>query len=180
MELSVKHLVQFTQQRLSWGLLTLSALALEGCALYFQYVMKLDPCVMCIYQRLAILGIALGGIIGLSNPQSRLLRCLGIVVWGVSASWGLKIAIELVQIQVENNPFSTCSFLPDFPSWMPLHEWLPSVFMPTGMCGESQWMFMGVTMAEWMIVVFAIYLAAFALFFQPSLSKTIKKGLSFK
>ncbi len=171
----MKHLISFSQTRLAWLILTLSALALEGTALFFQHVMKLDPCVMCIYQRLAMFGLIGAGLIGLMNPKSRILRALGVVVWGVSASWGLKIAIELVQIEHNPSPFATCSFLPEFPSWMPLHEWLPSVFMPTGMCGEIQWSLFGVSMAEWMIVVFVMFLAAFALFFQASISKNIEK-----
>ncbi len=173
LELQLKNLIAFSQTRLAWLILALGALALEGCALFFQYVMHLDPCVMCVYQRLAMFGLLAAGLIGLANPKSRMLRTFGVVVWGLSASWGLKIAIELVQIERNPSPFATCSFLPEFPSWMPLHEWLPSIFQPTGLCGEIQWRFLGVSMAEWMIVVFIMFLAAFALFFQASVSKNV-------
>ena len=42
-------------QRSGWLLLLISALALEGTALYFQYGMDLQPCIMCIYERVALL-----------------------------------------------------------------------------------------------------------------------------
>lgn len=157
---------------MSWFLLICTALGLEATALFFQYIMELDPCVMCIYQRLAIFGIAAAGLIGFINPKSRVLRSVGVVLWGVSTAWGLKIAIELVQLQSNPSPFATCSFLPEFPSWMPLHEWLPSVFMPTGMCSDIPWSLFNVTMSEWMVVVFSVYLISFALFFQPSVNRS--------
>ncbi|MBV2095670.1 MAG: disulfide bond formation protein B, partial [Candidatus Thiodiazotropha sp. (ex Codakia orbicularis)] len=55
----------FTQRRLPWLLLASSALILEGAALYFQYGLELDPCVLCIYQRAAVLGIFLSALIGM-------------------------------------------------------------------------------------------------------------------
>lgn len=171
----MKPFTQFAQSRLAWFILMFSALSLEAAALFFQYVMKLDPCVMCIYQRLAVFGLVAAGLIGLLAPSNRLVRGLGLVLWGVSASWGLKLALELVEMQTNPSPFSTCSFLPEFPSWMPLHDWLPSVFLPTGMCTDVPWEMMGVTMSQWMVVAFSLYLVALVIFIQPVLSKSLKK-----
>ncbi|MCL1077240.1 disulfide bond formation protein DsbB [Parashewanella spongiae] len=171
----MNQLTIFSQKRISWLLLIGTALGLEITALWFQYFMKLDPCVMCIYQRLAIFGIFAAGFIGFINPKSRAFRSIGVLLWGVSAAWGLKVAIELVQLQSNPSPFATCSFLPEFPNWMPLHEWLPSVFMPTGMCSDSPWSLFNVTMGEWMVVVFIIYIITFGLFSLPSLFGSLRK-----
>ncbi|MCL2918816.1 disulfide bond formation protein DsbB [Shewanella litorisediminis] len=168
----MQSLISFAHSRLSWGILALSALALESAALYFQHIMKLDPCVMCIYQRVAVFGLLAAGLIGLVAPANRLVRTIGALLWGISAAWGLKLALELVDMQNNPNPFSTCSFLPEFPTWLQLHEWLPSVFMPTGMCSDIPWQFAGVTMGEWMIVAFAVYLLAWAAFIVPVLKKS--------
>ena len=168
----MKPVTQFTQSRLAWLILAGTALGLELCALFFQYVMKLDPCVMCIYQRLAIFGILAAGLIGVIGHKNRFMRLIAIAVWGISAVWGLKLALELVDMQTNPSPFSTCSFLPEFPNWMPLHEWLPSLFMPTGMCTDIPWEIAGVTMGQWMIVAFSAYLIALAVFAIPALRKT--------
>lgn len=165
---------RFAQSRLAWLILAGTALGLELCALFFQHVMKLDPCVMCIYQRVAIFGILGAALIGLVGYKHRFLRFIAVLGWGISAAWGLKVALELVDMQTNPSPFSTCSFLPEFPSWMPLHEWLPSVFMPSGMCSDIPWQMMGVTMGQWMIVAFSTYLLALAIFMIPALSKTVK------
>lgn len=169
-------LTRFAQSRVAWITLFSSALVLESCALYFQYVMQLTPCVMCIYQRLALFGVLFAGALGCIGYRYRLVRLLNIILWGVSAAWGLKLAIELVDMQTNPSPFSTCSFLPEFPTWMPLHEWLPSVFMPTGMCTDIPWQLFGVTMGQWMIVAFSVYLLALAIFAIPALSKTNEQG----
>ncbi|MFQ6372693.1 disulfide bond formation protein DsbB [Shewanella sp. YIC-542] len=160
----LKFLNTWAISRRSWLLLFLSAAALELAALFFQYGLQLNPCVMCIYQRVAVVGLAIAGIIGMLAPAYRPLRIMAALIWGVSAIWGLKIAMALNDLQQHPSPFATCSFTPEFPAWLPLHEWLPEMFMPTGMCSEIPWRFMGITMAQWMIVAFAVYVLMLALF----------------
>ena len=155
----------FSQQRLSWGLLALSALGVELCALYFQHVQGLVPCVMCVYERLAILGIFAAGLVGTAAPQLFFVRLTAFALWGISAIWGVLLAIEHVNYQLNPSIFSTCDFLPNFPRLLPLHEWLPWLFYPSGDCGEIVWQFMGYSMPQWLIVSFAIYSILFAIFF---------------
>lgn len=167
--LSLNALTRFAQSKAAWLTLAATALSLELTALFFQHIMKLDPCVMCVYQRLALFGILFAAVLGLAGYQSRIARLAAMGIWGVSAGWGLKLALELVDMQTNLSPFATCSFLPEFPTWMPLHEWLPSVFMPTGMCSDIPWEMMGVTMGQWMIVAFSVYLFAWLIFVIPAL-----------
>ena len=39
---------------------------------------------------------------------------------------------------------------------------MPALFLPTGYCDDVQWQWLSLTMAEWMVVVFAIYLLTLA------------------
>ena len=130
---------------------------LELAALFFQYGMDLSPCVMCIYVRVAVLGLILAGLIGMLQPTWWILRFVGLVGWVVSSVWGFRLAYELNDMQVNPSPFATCSFYPEFPSFMPLDVWLPSVFSPTGMCSDLPWTWLSVSMAQWMMVCFVIY-----------------------
>lgn len=123
----------------------------------------LRPCIMCIYQRTAVFGVMFSALPAMlvNNLLTRLVGYLG---WGISAIWGLLIAIEHVDIQTAANPFfATCEFVPNFPSWAPLHEWLPSVFAATGDCGDINWSFMDMSMPQWMIIIFTIYTGIWAL-----------------
>lgn len=174
---SLTAVTRFAHSRASWLVLSGTALCLEGAALYFQYIMKLDPCVMCIYQRLALFGILVAGLIGITAPKYLIIRVLGAIGWVISATWGLKLALALVDMQNNPSVFSTCSFLPNFPAWMPLHEWFPWFMLPTGMCTDIPWQFMGVTMAEWMVVIFSGFLIVWLLFIVPILSRSARPSL---
>jgi len=155
----------WAEQRWAWALLFASALILELIALYFQYAMDLKPCIMCIYQRTAVFGLLFAAMLPLlkNNSMTRLLAFIG---WGVSAIWGMLIAIEHVDIQTATNPFFvSCEIVPNFPSFLPLHTMLPNLFAATGDCGNIDWQLFGMSMPQWMIVVFALYTAMFALVF---------------
>ncbi|WP_334223985.1 disulfide bond formation protein DsbB [Thiosocius teredinicola] len=148
----------FRYTRFAWALLMLTALGLELAAVAFQYLLGLDPCVMCVYERLAVIGLIGAGLLGLINPRQSFLRILGYLVWAVSAGWGLALALEHVYLQRNPEAAMGCSFLPEFPDWMPLHEWIPTLFLPTGYCDDIQWQWLSLSMPEWMVVVFGTYL----------------------
>ena len=154
-------LKNLSKQRWPWLLLAASALTLELCALYFQHVMDLSPCVMCVYERIPVLTIILTGLIGASAPQKLFIRLIAFSGWIVSAVWGLLLAIEHTDYQLNPSPFATCDFLPNFPSWAPLHQWLPWLFNPTGDCADIVWQFLGYSMPQWLIVSFSIYILIF-------------------
>lgn len=154
-------LKNLSTQRWAWLLLAFSALVLELTALYFQHVMKLEPCVMCVYERITMLGVMLAGLIGASAPENKIVRLSAFAIWGVSAVWGVLLAVEHTDYQMNPSPFATCDFFPNFPSWAPLHEWLPWLFNPTGDCADIVWQFFGYSMPQWLIVSFSIYTALF-------------------
>lgn len=159
----LSNLKSLSTQRSSWLLLAFSALSLELCALYFQHVMKLEPCVMCVYERITMIGIMLAGLVGAIAPQNLLIRLTAFALWGVSAVWGFLLAVEHTDYQLNPSPFATCDFFPNFPSWAPLHEWLPWLFNPTGDCSDIVWQFFGYSMPQWLIVSFAIYVVLFVI-----------------
>ena len=154
-------LSNLSRRRSAWLLLALSALILELCALYFQHVMNLEPCVMCVYERLAMLGLVAAGVIGVINPSNIILRFSALVMWGVSAMWGLLLALEHAGLQMNSSPFATCDFLPNFPEWMPLHQWIPWLFNPTGDCTQVVWTMFSYSMPQWLVFGFGIYSISF-------------------
>ena len=142
--------------RLPWFAVLISAFGLETAALYFQYGLNLDPCVLCVYQRTAMFGIVLGGLIGFVAPRIGWLRLLGYLTFGGSAAAGLKLALEHVDVQAGIG--LGCDFMANYPDWFKLDVWFPALFQPTGYCDEIKWQLLGWSMPEWMVVVFGIYL----------------------
>jgi disulfide bond formation protein DsbB len=153
----IKLLGNWPELRWPWLLLAGSALGLELSALFFQYGLDLQPCIMCIYERVATLGLLLTGLIVAIAPAFLWLKLCGFAGWLISAIWGLKIAIEHVDLQLNPSPFTTCDFEPNFPDWLQLHQWFPMFFEATGDCGKISWSFLGWSMPQWLIVCFAIY-----------------------
>ncbi|HBO37502.1 MAG TPA: disulfide bond formation protein DsbB [Pasteurellaceae bacterium] len=145
-------------KRTGWFLLLCSALALEGIALYFQHGMGLAPCVMCVYERVALFGIVFAGLLGLLSPKLLIVRLLALFTGLLSAVKGLAIAIKHVDYQTNPAPWNQCSYMADFPKTLPLDKWFPYIFNPSGSCSEISWQFLGFSMAQWIVVVFAIYL----------------------
>lgn len=153
----LRFLNQCSRGRGAWLLMALTALALELIALWFQHVMMLKPCVMCIYERCALFGVMGAGIVGAIAPKTPL-RYVALLIWSGSAWQGLRLSYEHTLIQLHPNPFVTCDFAARFPGWLPLDKWLPSVFVASGDCAERGWSFLTLSMPQWMIAIFAAYL----------------------
>ena len=69
-------------QRSAWLALFIICLSLLAAAAYFQYGLGLEPCVKCVYQRMAVIGIALFallGYLGATRPFIRLVALAGVL-----------------------------------------------------------------------------------------------------
>ncbi|RUO37217.1 disulfide bond formation protein DsbB [Aliidiomarina shirensis] len=154
------RIAEWPQHRWPWLLLALVSTGLVITALVMQHVQGLNPCVQCIYQRTAMIGVALFAWLGFLAPQKAFVRIVAYAGWITSAWAGLSAANHHLWLQREANPlFNSCAAFPDFPTWAPLHEWFPSIFAVTGMCGDDGWRLLGLNMPEWMQIIFFILLA---------------------
>ena len=154
-----KILKSLSMQRWPWLLLALTALAMELTGLYFQYALNYQPCIKCIYIRVAFAGILLAALLALLAPRNTILRFAALSLWLCSALYGLYQAQELVNIEqiLAEGGFTTCALCADFPSWLALDKWLPAVFQVTGTCGGVDWQFASLSMAGWSRVLMAAY-----------------------
>jgi len=174
---------KFTHSRWSWLILATIALAMELCALYFQHIVELKPCVMCVYERLAMLLLIAAGLIGAIAPRMWLFRLSAYALWAVSAVWGLYLSIKHTgyqqPIDLTADPFAqgvaTCDSFPTFPFDLPLDSWIPWLFAATGDCAEVVWQLFGLSMPEWLIVSFAVFSIAWLLFFPLQFFPKTKK-----
>lgn len=162
----------FSQSRLSWSLLFIFIVIFEACALFFQHGMGLPPCVMCIYERVAMMGIAGAAIIGFIAPQNSVIRYLGLTAWGASAYKGLELAMQHVDYQFNPSPFATCDLFVTFPTWAPLNKWIPGMFEAYGDCAEVVWQFLTLSMPQWLVVIFAGNLIALAFIIVAQFAKS--------
>jgi disulfide bond formation protein DsbB len=124
---------------------------LMGFALYAQHVLLLDPCPLCVLQRVAV--IALGAVAlaaALHNPAGWGRRVYAALVF-LAAGSGLGIAAWHWHLQ--NLPPSDVPACGPGLDYMldnfPLAEALSMVFKGSGECAEVVWSFLGLSMPAW-------------------------------
>lgn len=145
------------QPRFIWiGLLTI-CVVLEVAALYYQYILDYGPCILCVQIRALIGLIALIAILALLLPF-QVSKVLSLLLMPLTLSFGW-LCYQLLGI--ERGWFEgSCTFEPPFPTWIPLHEWLPSVFEAWELCGYTPDILFRITMAEVLIAIAALFIIA--------------------
>lgn len=145
------------QNRIIWLSLLTVSLLLEMAALIFQYGLDYGPCILCVQIRALFLLIALIATAALLLPKAAkfvspifTLPCSATLLWFCYQVLG-----------IERGWFEgSCTFEAPFPDWIPLHEWLPSVFEPWELCGYTPDIIFGITMAETLMAISLGYMLA--------------------
>ena len=162
-----KFLVNLGMQHRYWAALILIGIALEGGALYYQYVLDEWPCVLCIHVRIWVAAFIILALLAILFTHSitvmRIAHGLnvGIMVGFFERSWRL-LAIERGWI------FGDCDMNLGLPAWFALDQWLPSLFEVQTACGYTPLIAFGITMAESLIIISAIMLITSAAVFVAS------------
>jgi disulfide bond formation protein DsbB len=144
----------------------LICVALLGYAIYLQLHDGLEPCPLCIFQRIAFAALGLMFLLGaLHAPRGKGGRKVYGFLAFVAAAAGIGVAGRHVWVQVmPRDAMSSCgpplSFLSET---MGPFEVLRTVLTGTGDCGNVDWRFLGLSMPMWSLVWFVL-LAAWALY----------------
>lgn len=130
--------------------------ALMAAALYFQYGMQLEPCPLCVFQRIFVITTGLILLAGaLHNPGRTGRRIYGGLTV-LAAVLGAVVAGR--HVWIENLPFDQqpgCGYsLNDMLESFPLSKTLRLVFEGSGGCGQISWSFLGLSMPSWTLVFF--------------------------
>lgn len=127
-----------------------------GAALFFQHVMGLEPCPLCILQRLAVMSIGLTYLIAaLHNPNR-----VGSIIYNIFgllfAAAGAFVAGRQVWLQgLPPDQVPACGPGLDYLLEVsPLLEVLKTVLHGSGECAEIQWQFLGLSMPQWTLFMF--------------------------
>jgi disulfide bond formation protein DsbB len=128
--------------------------ALIGYALYVQYVVGLEPCPLCILQRVAVITVsALFLIAALHDPAERGARAYGVLI-DLAAMAGILVAARHMWI-IAQPPGSVaeCGASLDYMmDVLPLHEVLGKVLTGSGECAKIDWHFLGLNMPTWVLM----------------------------
>ena len=173
MELRVLRFIQkFTSGRTCWFLLFLFSAIIESCALYFQYGLNLRPCVECVYERAAVALFGVCGLMGMLMPAVKIMRFLTSSGFLASSIFGLTVSIEHYLETVKTGFGATCRLKADFPSFLPLDEWMPFMFRPLDTCGPLDWSLLGLSMPEWIMIIFSCGIIVSTVFILSQMVRT--------
>jgi disulfide bond formation protein DsbB len=136
--------------------------ALLAYAYYAQYVLHLDPCPLCIFQRVGI--FALGVVFAFAALQDP-----GVVGRRMYAGWLILAALATIgvaarQLYIQSLPpdaVPACGASLDFLlKVFSLNEVLMKVLSGSGECAKIDWRFLGLAMPAWVLIA-AVALGGF-------------------
>jgi len=132
----------------------LTCAGMMGFALYAQHVLLLDPCPLCIIQRVATISLGLVFLIAaVHNPGSVGSKIYGVLVT-LAAGFGVGVAswhVRLQNMPAEDIPSCGPGFeyiVDNFP----LSDALGMIFQGSGECAEVVWRLLGLSMPTWVII----------------------------
>jgi disulfide bond formation protein DsbB len=133
------------------------AAALMGYALYAQHVLMLNPCPLCILQRMAMIALgAVFAVAALHAPRGAGARAYA-ALGGVAALAGMGVSGWHVRLQ--NLPPGTtppaCGA--PFDTIIDVNGWfggLAVIFSGSGECATVDWTFLGLSMPAWVFIWF--------------------------
>lgn len=143
--------------RILFTLVALACAAVLAVALYMEYGMGLEPCPLCMLQRMAFVGLGLVALLAaLIGPSG----------WGVRLGGALMLIPALTGAGLAGRQLWLQSLPADrVPPCGPGYDYLRETFPLTevirlalegsGDCAEVQWQFLGLSIAGWSFVLFA-------------------------
>jgi len=132
--------------------------ALMGFALYSQHVLGLEPCPLCVFQRIALISLGLVLLVAAVHGPGRVGGGVYGVLAGLCALAGIAVAGRHVWLQsLPPDRVPSCGpglgYLLDT---FPLGEALKQVFSGSGECAKVDWTFLGQSMPFWVLVWFIV------------------------
>lgn len=132
----------------------LACVALIAYAIYVQGVLRIDPCPLCIFQRVGIAACGLVFLLAwLHNPPAWGARVYAVLI-GLAALVTIGIAARHVYIQhLPEDALPSCGaglsfMLEEFP----VADVIRKVLTGSGECHQVNWVFLGLSMPTWVLL----------------------------
>ena len=135
--------------------LALGTLGLVAFGMELQQMFRLAPCPLCIFQRLLFLvvgALALGGAV-LPVARLPLAALIVAVATGGGAVAGYQSWMQAFPHLATECGYSDPNAIERLVDWLGM-QW-PAMFLATGFCTGRDWVFIGLSLANWSLLVFA-------------------------
>jgi len=159
-------LLMLPPRRIAYLIAFLICVALIGWALWLQYHEGLDPCPLCIFQRVAVIAAAIVFLIAFIHNPGRTGAGIYAALITVAAGAGAAFAARQIWLQsLPKDQVPACGMgLNYMLESFPLVDVIKRVLAGSGECAEKAWVFLDLSIAGWTFVFFiAMIVSAFAL-----------------
>jgi len=157
--------VQQLSRRQKFFLGFLFCSGLMAYALFAQYFLNLEPCPLCIFQRVAVISMGIIFLLcSLLEPKSSLAKIISSTLFVTAGSFGVAVASRHVWLQnLPSDQVPGCGPGLDFMmSTFPINEVFEMVFNGSGECATIDWSFLSLSMPAWVIIC-SLFLIAYAI-----------------
>jgi disulfide bond formation protein DsbB len=150
-------LLKLREHRRAFNLLAaVVCFLLLGFALYSQHVLGYKPCPLCIFQRIAVIGLGIAFIVAAVVPARARIGGMAVsLLIGLVALAGAVVAGQHLNLQTRppSTGIGSCG-APLAQMWKvnPANEFLAKVFRGTGDCSEVDWTFLALPMPGWVLI----------------------------
>jgi disulfide bond formation protein DsbB len=150
--------------RTRFGLGFVVCVVLLAYALYVQFNLHIQPCPLCILQRIAFMVMGVVFLIGALHAPHARGRWGYVLLVVVAALAGAVVAARQLWLQLQPpNPFGSCgaplNYMIDN---LPLTAVIRKIFIGSGDCAVVDWRFLGMPMPFWTLLCYVL-LGAWAL-----------------
>ena len=139
----------------NFGLFVLMLVGM-GVALYLQHYAHLEPCPLCVFQRVSLMSMGIVALIAFIHNPAALGRRIYAGLSLVGALAGVGVAGRHVWLQhLPADEVPSCG--PGLDYWMdtfPFQEVVQKVLLGSGECAKVDWMMFGLSLPEWTLMMF--------------------------
>ncbi|MBM6551029.1 disulfide bond formation protein B [Marinomonas ostreistagni] len=137
------------------GLVAFAAFALLAVAFYMEYQMMLEPCPLCMMQRIMFFLVGVFSLISACGKQLSWQRKLA---WPIVVFSVLGALLSIRHLYLQNLPADELpACLPGLSYMVEVFPWqdvMQAMILGTGDCGEVSWTFLGLSIPGWTLVAF--------------------------
>lgn len=147
------------QYRFVSGFLFVASLIGMGFALYLEHVQGLNPCPLCVFQRVGLIILGLFSLLGmLHQPKSVVMKRTYTALGLLGVLWSTAVAARHVWLQnLPPDQVPSCGpgldYLIDA---LPLKSVLQQVLSGSGECAVIDWTFLGQSLPVWSLIFFVV------------------------
>jgi len=145
-------------------LLFVLCVCLMGFAFFLEHVKDLEPCPLCMSQRIVFITAGLIGLIAaIHNPVKVGIKVYGVLLMLVAAIGAALSSRQLWLQSLPEDEIPACgpglSYIVENLEYFPMQEVLTMMLSGTGDCADVQWVFLGLSIPGWTLLVFISMIA---------------------